>query len=78
MESMPTVACSEAAPAEDASGRTRSAALSPVALYAYRRPVHLRRTLEKLRANPEASQTELFVFCDNARDAAAAEGVDAV
>ena len=78
MESTLTVTCSEAAAAEGVSGRTGSAALSPVALFVYRRPVHLRRTLEKLRANPEASQTELFVFCDNARDASAADGVDAV
>jgi hypothetical protein len=79
MGSMPIVTPSElAAAAESVSDRTGSASVSPVALFAYRRPVHLRRTLEKLRANPEASQTELFVFCDNARDASAAAGVDAV
>src|SRR5437588_12681088 len=55
-----------------------SSALAPVALFAYRRPAHLNRTLAALRANPEASRTELFVFCDNARDASAADGVDAV
>lgn len=55
-----------------------SSAFAPIALFAYRRPVHLARTLEALRANPEASQTELFVFCDAARDASAAAGVDAV
>ena len=55
-----------------------SAAYSPVALFAYRRPDHLGRTLEALRANPEASQTELFVFCDGAKNASVADGVDAV
>jgi FkbM family methyltransferase len=55
-----------------------SQTLAPIALFAYRRPVHLTRTLEALRANPEASQTELFVFCDGAKDASAAEGVEAV
>src|SRR6267154_4426952 len=54
------------------------AALSAVALFAYRRPVHLRQTLEALRVNPEASGTELFVFCDGAKDASAAAGVEAV
>jgi hypothetical protein len=67
-----------AAESEGVPDRTKSASVSPVALFAYRRPVHLRQTLEKLRANPEASQTELFVFCDNAKDASAADGVDAV
>jgi hypothetical protein len=52
--------------------------LSPVALFVYRRPMHLKRTLEALRGNPEASQTEVFVFCDGARNAQDAEGVDAV
>ena len=52
--------------------------LSPVALFAYRRPMHLKRTLEALRGNPEASQTELFVFCDGAKDTRDSEGVDAV
>ena len=55
-----------------------SLASAPIALFAYRRPIHLLRTLEALRANPEASQTELFVFCDGAKDASAAAGVDAV
>jgi FkbM family methyltransferase len=55
-----------------------SKALAPIALFAYRRPIHLTRTLEALRANPEASQTELFVFCDAARDASAAAGVESV
>jgi hypothetical protein len=40
--------------------------------------MHLMRTLEALRGNPEAAQTELFVFCDGARDARDTEGVDAV
>jgi hypothetical protein len=55
-----------------------SGPLSPVALFAYRRPSHLRQTLQALRSNPEASQTELFVFCDGARDASVAADVDAV
>lgn len=53
-------------------------AFSPVALFAYRRPAHLRQTLQALRANPEASQTELFIFCDAAKDASVAGDVDAV
>lgn len=52
--------------------------LSPIALFAYRRPAHLRQTLQALRVSPEAPQTELFVFCDAARDASVAGDVDAV
>jgi FkbM family methyltransferase len=55
-----------------------SGSLSPIALFAYRRPVHLSRTLQALLTNPEASQTELFIFCDAAKDVAAAAGVAAV
>jgi len=51
---------------------------SPIALFAYRRPAHLRQTLQALRTNPEASQTELFIFCDAARDASVIGDVDAV
>jgi FkbM family methyltransferase len=53
-------------------------ALSPVALFAYRRPIHLNRTLQALRSNPEASQTELFVFCDGARDVSVGGEVETV
>ena len=40
---------------------------SPVALFAYRRPEHLRRVVESLRANPEAAETDLYIYCDAAR-----------
>jgi hypothetical protein len=56
----------------------RPEALAPIALFTYRRPIHLARTLEALRANPEAERTELFVFCDGAKDASAAASVAAV
>lgn len=41
--------------------------MAPVALFAYRRPDHLRVTVESLRANPEAPATPLVVFCDGPR-----------
>jgi hypothetical protein len=78
-ESMQIVTCFKPADeAVDVSDFTHSGGLSPIALFAYRRPAHLGKTLEALRANPEASKTELFVFCDNAKDKSAADGVDAV
>ena len=35
-----------------------------VALFAYARPAHLARVLHALAANPEASGTELHIYCD--------------
>ena len=37
---------------------------TPIALVAYRRPDHLLRVLSALRANPECSDTALYVFSD--------------
>lgn len=40
---------------------------SPVVLFAFNRPDHLSRTLDALRANELASETDLFVYSDAAR-----------
>jgi glycosyltransferase involved in cell wall biosynthesis len=37
---------------------------APVAIFVYNRSDHLRRCLDSLLANPEASRTDVFVFCD--------------
>ena len=42
-------------------------AMAPIAVFAFKRPVHLRRTLESLARNPEFTQSELHIFCDGAR-----------
>jgi hypothetical protein len=52
--------------------------LAPVALFTYRRPVHLAKTLQALRKNAEASRTELFVFSDNSKSSAGSADVEAV
>jgi hypothetical protein len=52
--------------------------LAPVALFAYSRPEHLSATLSALCANPLASRTDLLVFCDAPRNAAAKGGCEAV
>jgi hypothetical protein len=49
---------------------TAREAAVPVALFAYDRPGHLRRTLEALAACPEAPRTRLLAFCDGPRGAA--------
>jgi FkbM family methyltransferase len=51
---------------------------APVALFTYRRPVHLARTLRALQSNSEASRTELFVFSDNPKSSADSADVEAV
>jgi glycosyltransferase involved in cell wall biosynthesis len=51
---------------------------APIALFAYRRPDHLRATIDSLRRNPEARESELYVFSDAPRDEEATAGVEAV
>jgi hypothetical protein len=38
--------------------------LAPIVLFVYARPVHTRRTLEALAANPEAKNSVLYIFAD--------------
>lgn len=51
--------------------------LAPVALFAFRRPDHLTRTLASLAENPLASRTDVVVFSDGPRDDADRAAVDA-
>jgi len=43
--------------------------ISPIALFAYNRPDHLARTIEALRQNKLASESELYIFCDGPKKA---------
>src|SRR5258707_5432762 len=52
--------------------------LSPIALFAYSRPAHLQRTLEALRQNELAAQSELVVFSDGPRSENDESSVEAV
>jgi hypothetical protein len=52
--------------------------LAPIALFVYNRPEHTRRTVEFLRANELAQQSDLFVFADGAKNQSAAPAVEAV
>jgi hypothetical protein len=40
---------------------------APIALFAFRRPNHLHRTVQSLLSNSLASQSDLYVFCDGPR-----------
>lgn len=41
---------------------------APIALFAYKRPLHLKMTLESLSNCVGASESELFIFCDGAKN----------
>lgn len=50
---------------------------APIAVFAYRRPEHLRRTLESLRRCAGFAESPVFVFCDGAKGDADAVDVAA-
>ncbi len=52
--------------------------LAPVALFVYNRLEHTRRTVEALRANDLARQSDLFVFADGPKNESVAPAVEAV
>ena len=52
--------------------------LAPIALFVYRRPQHTDRVLAALAENPDARHSDLYIFSDGPRDAAAAADVQAV
>ena len=51
---------------------------APIALFAYSRLGHLKRTVEALQANPESSQSDLIVFSDAAKTPDKQSDVDEV
>ncbi|MCK5741960.1 MAG: glycosyltransferase family 2 protein [Chlorobi bacterium] len=42
--------------------------LAPIVLFTYNRPDHTRRTLDSLKANLLADQSELYIFCDGPKE----------
>lgn len=52
--------------------------LAPIALFAYKRLDHLKRTLDSLRANRLAGYSDLHIYCDGPRTALDQEDVAAV
>lgn len=51
---------------------------APIIVFAFNRPLHLKRTLDALAACPESGTSELRIYCDAARDALGAANVDSV
>ena len=42
--------------------------LAPIVVFSYNRPKHLKKTLEALSKNTLASESELFIYCDGAKN----------
>ena len=51
-------------------------ALAPIAIFAYRRPNHLRMTLESLLRTPEFRLSPVVIYCDGPKDPVDAELVE--
>jgi len=51
---------------------------APIAYFAYNRPDHTLRSLTSLAQNPESRDSELFIFCDDARTPEHRNAVDEV
>lgn len=49
--------------------------LSPIVLFVYNRPHHTQKTLDALAANPEAENSELYIYCDGAKSTASSEDI---
>ena len=47
--------------------------LAPIVVFSYNRPDHLKRTLEALSNNELADKSDLFIYCDGAKDGASEE-----
>ena len=51
---------------------------APIALFAYNRPAHIARVIDSLLHNPEAADSELYIFSDGASGPGCAAAVGAV
>lgn len=52
--------------------------LAPIIVFAYNRPEHLRKTLEALANNDLANESQLFIYCDGARENASEEQLNRI
>jgi len=52
--------------------------LSPILLFVYNRPAHTRRCIESLLKNTLATESELFIYADGAKDTTQQEAINEV
>lgn len=58
--------------------RSEAGALAPITLFAFNRPLHLKKTLAALAKNELAAQSDLTIYCDGPRTAEEQRLTDAV
>ena len=51
---------------------------APIILFTYNRPWHTEQTLSALKHNELADQSDLFIFCDGAKDNSDQEKIEKV
>lgn len=52
--------------------------LSPVVIFSYNRPVHLKKTIDALSRNDLAADSSVYIFCDGAKENASPETLSQV
>ena len=52
--------------------------LAPIAIFAYNRPWHIQQTIESLQRDDLASQSDVYIFSDAAKNSEAAANVEMV
>ena len=52
--------------------------LAPVVIFVYNRPEHTKKTIEALSKNVLAKETEVFIYCDAAKNEKSKERVEQV
>lgn len=50
--------------------------LAPIVLFTYRRPIHVRQTVEALLLNEEAADSDLIIYSDGVKDEDSKDGVE--
>lgn len=52
--------------------------LAPIVIFSYDRPKHLQQTLDALAKNELVEQSDLFIYCDGAKESASKEQVERI
>ena len=52
--------------------------IAPIVIFSYDRPSHLQQTLDALSKNLLADQSDLFIYCDGAKESSPAEQIERI